>query len=687
MVSFLTIGCETEEVNFFTSGAYTRPSFSTKWDTRFAPDTEGLSPVYLMVLDKFGVSVDSSGGLPSRGLLPGIDIKRMDAIQAIRFSMAESILDKQWWEIYEDVFGGVYFQNVFNNGSPGKTVDLDVRLCIPSANKNNEVDMVIVHGYDPPPQRYVKGFRDVVPVGPGPVNPANVTGNEDVFTVDAAALVRTCHSTQLKHEAIKSYRDPVFTDALGPQETNPFYDVKAYESLIAWVVDVDGMPEGAGDAARVKYEFSPYTTWYYRPEFPKFSKVTDFDTIFGEDGCDAVGLQTGTGITYYKGVINYTSPNYSDKYGYSWPLVLKPAQILYTGYKVERITQIGDNNYVFVAPIPEFMRLGEGSQWVYTVKDVNTYEITMYYQPKVDPVLWDVILDILGGGEGDVTLKLSDGTDTWLTSIDTVPQFSGATLGILPGPNSLGLYVTDLWLALNLDRPSVKVTDAGGDARAFSDALRIQYAPIIGYDPPAPIAYKHKDVGVVEISADLQGQFLQDADPTTCQNLEETPVQIMQDLMEGNVVEASFPFCATVSDCAAAASTIFDYQNYAGVVTYTLTCGPDDEPELGAAVVGFDTNLRIESINYSYQDGSAYTIEVSLGPVFANVGSWNAGAWIKKTESVSRKAIIIWTAGDGTNYRVNIQGLGEYNAINSVRDIWRIGEHVMVTVYNVPVEE
>jgi hypothetical protein len=50
--------------------------------------------------------------------------------------------------------------------------------------------------------------------------------------------------------------------------------------------------------------------------------------------------------------------------------------------------------------------------------------------------------------------------------------------------------------------------------------------------------------------------------------------------------------------------------------------------------------------------------------------------------------MVVWTAGDGLNYRVNIQGLGEYNAINADRqNIWRVGEFVTVTIYNVPVEE
>ena len=53
---------------------------------------------------------------------------------------------------------------------------------------------------------------------------------------------------------------------------------------------------------------------------------------------------------------------------------------------------------------------------------------------------------------------------------------------------------------------------------------------------------------------------------------------------------------------------------------------------------------------------------------------------------MQREARIIWTAGDGANYRVYVQGLGEYNAINALRSVWRVGEQVSVTVYNVPVE-
>ena len=343
---------------------------------------------------------------------------------------------------------------------------------------------------------------------------------------------------------------------------------------------------------------------------------------------------------------------------------------------------------MFVNPIKEFLILQEGSQWTYTIPGVNQFNLNLFYQPEVDPLLWDIVLDSTQGG-GNVELRVSDGKELVVSRANAFVA-SEPGVGFLPGPNSLGFYVTDFYVGLQLDRPCVKLTAADGVARDILDPMRIEYAPIIQRDLPAPIAYKHKDFGVITLGAAEQAEDLPDNDPTTCQNFEETPMAIMQDRMQGNVIDITLPFCESTDVCATVASTIFDYQSYTNAQTFTLTCGPDDEPELGAAVSGFDSNLRIESINYSFTDGSAYTIEVTLGPVFANIGSWQNGAWTRRREDVSRSAIVIWTAGDGINYRVMVQGLGVFNAFNTAQDpnaIWRVGERVNVTIRNAPIEE
>jgi len=685
MIDFQVIDCPPPTtLNFFHSGDYVASSYSTGWRTKDIPETEGLGsvPVYQQVLNKFNIPIDSSQGLPPGGFLPGIDIRNMDAVKAISLSIAEALLDGQWWELIENAEGGVHFVNVFNNGSPGKTVNLDVRLCIPSASKDNIVDMVVVRGYKKPPQRYAGPWRDVVPAGTGTINPVNVLGNEPVFTVYFADMVGTCVSSQLKTTATKSYRDPTLSDQLGPQEKNPFYDVQAFEDIISYAVDIDGMPEDSGSAASVKYSFNKETTWFVRTDFPTFSKVTSVTAGGCEDGG---GNQTGGEVVFYEGKFIYRSPTTTDRYGDLWPLVLKPTSLLYTGYKVQNVISFGpiggddSSAFVFVDPVHEFNELGEGSQWIYTVEGPGEYEIKMYYQPKQDPTFWDIILDLLTSG--DATIKVGDGRVKVLdTANDMLASATG--LGVLGGQNDLGHYLTNFWLGVTLERPSVTITAANGDALSFASSLRIQYAPLILKNEPPPVAYT---TGLDAVIVD-QTVGLRDQDPTTCQTFEETPLAVMQNRMTGNTTDVSLPFCADGDACLLAAQTIYNYQSHLESQTFTLTCGPDDMPELGAAVNGYATDLRIMTINYSFQDSSAYTIEVTLGPVFVNVGSWNDGAWLPETADVQRKAIVIWTAGDGVNYRVQVQGLGEYNAINSKDMIWRVGETVEVTVYNIPQE-
>src|SRR6188508_970835 len=140
-------GCATETANFFHSGRYAVSSYSSTWSTRRTPDVDVPStPVYQLVLAKFNIPASYPNGTPSGGTLPGIDIKRMNAFDAIRLSLAESLLNNEWWDVYEDGTGGVYFQRLFDGSGPGKFINLNVRLCVPSSTKTNEVDMVIVRG-------------------------------------------------------------------------------------------------------------------------------------------------------------------------------------------------------------------------------------------------------------------------------------------------------------------------------------------------------------------------------------------------------------------------------------------------------------------------------------------------------------------------------------------------------------
>lgn len=671
MAFFITEQCDFQEINFFSNAAYTRGSFSQTWSTTTIPDNDfDGTPVFIQVLSKFNIPINSVD-IPGCGQLPGIDIRNMDAIEAIKLSLAECLLLGEWWEIYEDGEGSVFFEKVFDNGSPGVSINLDIRSCIPSATKTNSIDMVIVSGYDAPPQSYIKEFRDVVPQGTGPINPESTNGTQPVYTVsESALLAEYCHGHMLAKTAYKSYKDPVKVSEFGGQEPNPFYSPKAFEQIRAYVVDIDGM----NASPRVKYSFQTSSPLYVPVELPAFVRRS-------VPSC-SVGLPTGPDIVYYESSFDFNVSSYNDRYGTPWPLINRPTGVLFIGYTLAAIGIFGPGGTAaYIQPKPELNTLAAGTNWVWDVNGSSSFTVNIFYKPNLGALTledWDSVL--IGLAQSQRTFY----TDIYDLAVGKTYQAANVgSQGLISIGNGLGTIMSKVWLVVDVDRPCVVIEDAEYDAISFASSLRIRHAPLIIYDPPAPIAYHHKDFGTVIVD---QSQDLVDNDPTTCQNFENTDMQIMQDRQQGQVVQTQLPFCESPDACARVARTIFNYMTHEDTQTYSLICGPDDEPILGAHVQGFDGDLRIESITYSFQDGASYTTNVNLGPVFVSVGSWNNQAWLRKTEDVSRKAIVVWSAGDSTNYRVRVKGLGYYNAINATDMVFRSGEVVDVTIYNNPQE-
>ena len=685
------VTCPNNTVDFFAEMRYDAESYSCGWATKTNPDNDfdDNRPVYLQVLDQFNIPVTFPNGVPALGLLPGMDINRMSAIEAIKLSLAQNLLNGEWWEIIEDGLGGVIIQPVYKRGSaPPRIIALDPRMCIPTVTKKSDTDMVIVTGYDPPPCRQVGVWKDTVPKGAGVVNPEAIPAG--MFTMDEALVFdekSPCHSRHLHISTTKSFLDPLREGddvAFGSQTVNPFFDPKAFESVSSWVLKVKGMPEGTGDnkRAKVKYNFAPTTNWLY-----EVNEKINFVRLISQNQT-AGSFCPVEGIEYFSAEIRVSNQDFTDKYGSSWPLLIKPVNVLYLGYKVTQITSFptggGDQlSFVLVNPTPELINSSGAAKWTYDL-DGDDFVITMYYQPKTNADDWELTLASL---EGETVIKIDDQSgNTTLSNAGLLPSpIDGAAKAIISGPDGVGYYATGVWIDFVIDRPSVTVTTTDKTpARPWSDALHIQAAPIVVTDLPAEKAYIVKDGSVVLLDVKALGLSTADSDPTTCQNFETTPEAVMQDLMQGNVINITLPFCASAIECGEVAASLMGYQNYGEVTTYALTCGPDDEPEVGAAVAGYDSNLRIESINYSYNDGSAYTIEVSLGPTFSSVGSWGQSNFGGTYEDESRQGIIIWAGGDGVNYRVKVQGLGEFNAINTQTDVYRVGERVQVDVKNIP---
>lgn len=94
----------------------------------------------------------------------------------------------------------------------------------------------------------------------------------------------------------------------------------------------------------------------------------------------------------------------------------------------------------------------------------------------------------------------------------------------------------------------------------------------------------------------------------------------------------------------------------------------------------------INNISYSYQDGSSFSANVTVGPKLINTGSWGTSIYRKQTEDVSREGTVVQVAGDNSLFAVKIWRLGVYSATSAIRDEIEVGDRVTVTIYNSPVE-
>ena len=626
----------------FTSSPYfgNASSYSADWPSRDGPADDGScgSNVAVAVLTAHDIPI--IGDVPAYGRLCGIDINNMPAADAINFSVAENMKAGKFIEVYCNADGFAYFTEIHPNPPQ---VTLDIRTCIPTSDINQKVDLVIVRGYDTPP---VRSFKDFVSL-------------EWLETDSLANYVTYCKD--FKTEAWRAYKDPVLETSYKDGVEN-LYELEAFESLIGYVIDFDGSSEPT-----IKYSHSGTT-------IKNVNITTGASSAYGGsiEVCNEGGLSSASYTGFSHNLGNFET---TDKFGEPWPLFLGVQGVYAVAYEVTSIVTnpgatgaVQSSIHYNVRNKPKFISLPT-SNWHWELDSTGGGVVHIYQQVIENDPLKDVLTTSFTHAsysyEGSNTLHEGHPGGTFLAHV------GGAWL----------LLVQSLWAAVELDRPSFHVNDPAGNAVNLANALEVSYQPIVVTDRPAPVAYNMGgSSSLVDHTLDLY-----DSDPSTTQVVPSSLTGSMawlQTQTGGKTVDISLPF-AGEDDCKEIASVIYNSQNE-NITSYNIVCGPEAEPVLGASVPGFEG--RINRISESFQDSSSYTINVNIGPTFVGPRGWNASVWQRKTSNVSRQGIISWSAGDGVNYRVSVQGLGVYHAINKTLAAYNPGEKVSCTIYNNPVE-
>lgn len=263
---------------------------------------------------------------------------------------------------------------------------------------------------------------------------------------------------------------------------------------------------------------------------------------------------------------------------------------------------------------------------------------------------------------------------------------------ILPATGGRGFLVKQVIALVSINTPSIVIYDPefndvgseGYSSRAIDIANNFEYLvrPIVMYEPPASIAFNGDilDQGVSE----------RDNDPTTQQDFENTPLEEAMDIMSAGVgMEITLPFLNNPDEddekLRTLSQSLYDFMNNETGVETTYVCGPNTSVELGQ--VGPSGGV-VNSITYSYNDSSSYTISVNEGSRMVKPlsGGGPSGATPKATESLNARGTVIQALGNGIHFKVRIDGFGERVAICTCHDVIREGDIVSCSIYNNPVE-
>lgn len=249
---------------------------------------------------------------------------------------------------------------------------------------------------------------------------------------------------------------------------------------------------------------------------------------------------------------------------------------------------------------------------------------------------------------------------------------------ILPTESTKGILVQSMFVSAILDSPSIVVFSPdgkGNKAKLIAESLQYDMAALVSVEKPRPVAFNGT---IIDMSAGMA-----DHDPTTTQSFDDTPYEQALDAMNGGGMSLNLSFLDE-NGCIELSRALQDYFGGGAGIETTYVCGPNADPELGASGPGGGV---INSITYSYQDSSSYTISVNCGPrILGDFAQVDGGPSPMKDEDISAVGTVINDMGNNVNFKVKLDGFGVRTAINLSHHIIRCGDQVACSVHNNPVE-
>lgn len=626
------------------------------------------------------------------GELPNLDIKHMDAMQVIKYSLLEFSADNGGiWEPMVNAYGEVEFKEI---GSYSSNVEGHIYHQIQTMDYKEEVTGVMIQGGKPLVYRRETEWKPIW--GDGEIN---------IYKMDLAN--DNCLSKQVSRYASIVFPDPHLDTSFEDGIDNLYEITKEnpYDSIVGWVYFKDPpeslvtkdteisystsctIPIEIGNeqvgSEENQFENGPNVgTLVDRPVYPSTNQPECWVNV-GEpaDWQNGVRVDIPSHLRFQA-----LRDTYIDTF-------VDITSVLVVGRTITQLYSLAKDGTVAVSSNPSaddcdiwatidtatetVFKLSEGEHYAIAYQTAEGLYNSEYKVPYVvfannarinDPAIYGNGKDNTG-----VLMNINRGCLHYLstgneTEIGTV----------LPMDQTSGIWVSKIFVFAQLNTPSVTVYDPNGDQnRAYEIAKRLDYlvSPIVIVDAPAPVAYNGTLVDMT--------QSKQDNDPTTAQDFTDTQYELALDEMNGGGLSLTLSFLDE-DQCVDLSRELYEYMNSLDGIETVYVCGPDCEPALGG--VGPSGGI-INSVSYSYSDSGSYTISASEGPrLVGGFSDVSGGPTQKMAESISAEGTIIQDMGNHIYFKVRIDGFGERIAINCCPNILREGDRVSCSVHNNPIE-
>lgn len=646
------------------------------------PLEDDLEPVARQVLEDVlvplrpGTEIDD--GIDG-GTLRGLDIYHMNAISAMKLSVFEDFVrDNGHYEIYADNDGVI---RRFDIGLT--TASVTQRYRVPTRKVTNELSQVKVVGFDSPPCLYMGDTYSIIPDEAGDFE------SEQIPPIHIM-VQDTCYELVFDRYAYFCYRAPNYASKFNDSIESLFeegYD----ETVIAWAHNLEGT-ETLSDRGSIN--FSEYT--FYPIEIAGFktgpfagphqqSDITLFpiniEYVSDEEArCwiapEESRISYSLDLTPYK----YEDPDYG---GQLISDVEELAYFILTGYKVTyatswnwrtlggRVVTAERQTYVERKDTVEAIALQDGVDYTSWFDGEDVLNISAGYVQKYD---WEEF-----------------GYQYYLTDWDYPAGYTGeygflwprlGGTGLDTGGLGTSMWVTGMYLVLRRKLNSITIFDPDGGADFIMDNLVYEVTPIVQKDARPPTC----GAGIFQGCVDWDTTVFDD-DPLTIQDLyKESDIAKLNDAMSQGVSSVSIdtPYLITEDEVQTAANKIYELFNDEETIDeVNYVCSPDSTPRLGE---NYGQGV-INSISYSYNDQSAYTISITAGSQhFREFAGTGTNIWMMETETIKRRGTVTQSSGDGLHYVVSVEGLGEFIAVNTVvgDSSPEIADVVDVEINNIP---